>query len=189
MLVGMGLYRLGFFSAKWSRGLYAAIAVVGLAVGVSLSAYGIHWNTERNWAVEVSFFYGSQWNYWGSLLTSLAFSSIVILLCSTGIVERLGALAAVGRMALTNYLMQTILCVGIFYGFGLGLFGSLDRLELLGVVAPCLALPTDRFPAVAIQIPLWPNGMALEKLDLLEASADENLCENSDSSARAVRYE
>jgi len=36
----------------------------------------------------------------------------------------LGWLAPVGRMALTNYLLQTLICVFIFYGFGLGYFGK-----------------------------------------------------------------
>ena len=44
--------------------------------------------------------------------------------------------AAVGRMALTNYLMQTVLCTFIFYGHGLGQFGMLERWQqLLLVVA------------------------------------------------------
>ena len=42
--------------------------------------------------------------------------------------------AAVGRMALTNYVMQTVICNLIFLGFGLGLYGKLQRYELYYVV-------------------------------------------------------
>jgi uncharacterized protein len=38
-------------------------------------------------------------------------------------------------MALTNYLMQSVLCTWVFYGHGLGLIGRLSRVEQMGVVA------------------------------------------------------
>jgi uncharacterized protein len=43
-------------------------------------------------------------------------------------------LAAVGRMALTNYLMHSLICALIFTGMGLGTLGEWQRYELYGVV-------------------------------------------------------
>jgi uncharacterized protein len=39
----------------------------------------------------------------------------------------LGWLAPAGRMALSNYLLQSLVCTGIFYGYGLGYFERLSR--------------------------------------------------------------
>jgi uncharacterized protein len=44
------------------------------------------------------------------------------------------ALARVGQMAFTNYLMQSVLGSLIFYGFGFGLAGEFNRLGQQGVV-------------------------------------------------------
>jgi uncharacterized protein len=41
--------------------------------------------------------------------------------------RRLGWLAPAGRMALSNYLLQSIVCTLLFYGYGLGLFERLPR--------------------------------------------------------------
>ena len=60
-----------------------------------------------------------------------------MLLCQRG--WPLRPVGAVGRMALTNYLLQTLICTTVFYGHGLGLFGQVDRagqfLIVLGVWA------------------------------------------------------
>jgi len=41
----------------------------------------------------------------------------------------LKVLGPVGRMALTNYLLQTVVCVTIFYGYGFGMFGKVGALQ------------------------------------------------------------
>ena len=43
-------------------------------------------------------------------------------------------LAAVGRMAFTNYIMHTIICTTIFYGDGFGLFGKVERVWQFAIV-------------------------------------------------------
>ncbi|MDQ4086972.1 MAG: DUF418 domain-containing protein, partial [Pseudomonadota bacterium] len=53
------------------------------------------------------------------------------------LVERIGA---AGRAAFTNYLGTSILMTTLFYGYGLGLFGSMSRVELWLVVLPTWAL-------------------------------------------------
>lgn len=62
----------------------------------------------------------------GAPLLSLAYlSAICLLALRPGWANRLQMLAPVGQMALTNYLLQSIVCTLIFYGYGLGLFGKI----------------------------------------------------------------
>jgi len=56
----------------------------------------------------------------------------VMLVCQRG--WQLRPIAAVGRMALTNYLLQSLICTTIFYGHGLGLFGHVDRAGQFAIV-------------------------------------------------------
>ena len=49
-------------------------------------------------------------------------------------------LAPVGRMALTNYLTQTLLATAVMYGHGLGWFATMGRAELWLVILPIWGL-------------------------------------------------
>ena len=135
MLIGMGLFKLGVFNASRSARFYIAGALLGFTIGLPLVLLGVHYHNANDWRLEYSFFSGTQFNYWGSIFISLAYICIVASFSRLGVWSWLrDSLAAVGQMALTNYLAHTIICTTIFYGHGLGWYGYLSRIELISIV-------------------------------------------------------
>jgi len=135
MLVGMALYKWGILSAEKSSSFYWKMVVVGFLIGFAVVGYGVILNFENDFSMEYSFFTGSQFNYWGSLMVSLGYIGLVMLFVKSGVLKILKkSLQAVGQMALTNYLIQTIICTTLFYGHGFGLYGKLDREEQIIIV-------------------------------------------------------
>jgi uncharacterized protein len=135
MLAGMALYKLGVVSGQRSPRFYAAMSATGFAIGVPIILYGVQRNVAMDWDVRYSFFLGSQWNYWGSLFVTAGWIGLVMLVAKSPVFTALTArLAAVGRMAFTNYLLHTLICTTIFYGHGVGLFGRVPRVGQVLVV-------------------------------------------------------
>ncbi|MEM9410908.1 MAG: DUF418 domain-containing protein, partial [Planctomycetota bacterium] len=132
MLIGMGLFKMGVFQAQRSPKFYWIGFVSGLLIGTALTGYGVYQFELNEWSFEYSFFQGHQWNYWGSLFTCFGFVCGMMLMSRAS--WSLRPLAAVGKMALTNYLMHTIICTTLFYGHGFGQFGALNRTQLILVV-------------------------------------------------------
>ena len=129
MLIGMGLFKLGVLSAERSGGFYARASVIGLGIGlplVALSAAGLE---AADWDPLYSILGpGLLYNYIGSLAMAAAYICGVMIWVQSGKLAGLRQrLAAVGRMAFTNYILQSVICIFIFYGFGLGLFGHVER--------------------------------------------------------------
>jgi len=128
MLLGMALYKWGVLSAERSRKFYLAMAVIGLAVGFPTVWLGVVRRFADGWTLQYSFLRGALYNYWGSALVALGYVGLVMLAVRGRELGRLGrTLAAAGRMAFTNYLLQTAICTTLFYGHGFGLFGRIER--------------------------------------------------------------
>ena len=128
MLIGMALYKLGFFTSKKLNAYYYRLIFILFPLGFTLIIIGVIKNFSADWNWEYSRFLGSQFNYWGSLFLCIVYISIFMIIINSNILKSLKVrLAAVGRMALTNYISQSLICTILFFGIGFGLFGQVDR--------------------------------------------------------------
>lgn len=136
LLLGMGLARLGYFTERFPTRVHLAM-IVGGALAASISFLLADAWAETGWsrgALAVLFWKDSSYAYC-RLLGALGWASTLILLMRGGVLGWLTAgLAAVGRMAFTNYVLQTVLCTTLFFGWGLGLYGTLSRAQTMWCV-------------------------------------------------------
>ena len=110
ILIGAGLYRTGFMNGNMPPRTYRAAAIAGLAIGLPLATLGVILTAASDYSREIAFI-GQIPNTLGTIPASLGYMSLIILWnnrADTGFKQRL---RSVGRMALTNYLTQTILGV------------------------------------------------------------------------------
>jgi uncharacterized protein len=149
MLVGMGLMKLDVFSGRRSRAFYMTLMIVGYAIGLPLVGYDAYKLMRGNFQVEYLLHGGIFLNAFGSILVALGHVGALMLIYQAGALTWLTSrLAAVGRMALTNYLTHSIVCTTLFYGYGFGLFGTIRP---VGLVAIVLAI----WVAQLLISPLW----------------------------------
>lgn len=135
MLIGMAFYRMGFFSGgvpraslkKWGWAGVVLGSLGSLAIGLYVQASGF--------------------SYYSTLSAFFGLSPIPRVLAALGLAALLVAYSpgwngwfasrvrAAGRVAFTNYLGTSVLMLFLMHGWALGLFGTLSRPELYGLVA------------------------------------------------------
>ncbi|MCJ8268189.1 MAG: DUF418 domain-containing protein [Psychrosphaera sp.] len=79
--------------------------------------------------------------FMGQLLMTAGYLGAIVLLSLTERGHRwLGCLAPMGRMALTNYILNSLVLSSIFYGYAGGLYGEISRSQQVGVVVVILVV-------------------------------------------------
>lgn len=129
MLVGMALFRWGVLTGQRSMRLYRRMAVVGYLTGISLRS----WFVAQRWEADFSpaLWAWAVFDQVARVAVTVGHIGLFFLLWHRFRTSRMmRALTAAGRMALTNYIGQTVIANLIFAGVGLGLYGAMDRVQL-----------------------------------------------------------
>ena len=131
-LLGMYAYRRGFFQdLAGHKPFTRKILVYGLILGL-IGNISMAWlaGNEAPFPPSPSGVAGVIGYSFGVPALALFFVALVATLWQKDLWRSLlSFLAPVGRMALTNYLLQTVICVSLFYGYGFGLFGRFGALK------------------------------------------------------------
>lgn len=134
MFIGMAFFKLRIFHGEKSTSFYLIMALAGYLLGITINYFETQLIIQSNYDV-LTISQTKQTYQLGRIGVTLGHIGLFMLFIKSGILKFLQkALAAVGTMALTNYLMHSIITSIIFYGFGFGLFGKLERYELYYIV-------------------------------------------------------
>ena len=128
-LLGIGLAKINAFTKmdqeqKWYRTLSFFVPV-----GLALKASSIYLGEENGFSMTLSLF--------GANLLAVGYIALYAMIYHSTAIQKIAPyIESVGKLSLTNYIMQSVICTTIFYGYGLSLFNKLAVWQgvLLGLV-------------------------------------------------------
>ncbi len=125
-LLGLVVGRTGFFEGLFeNQSTLKKIALWGLMIGLALNALFVF--TKNSWLASLGFTIGAP------ALAAAYVSGISLLSLKANGAKLLAPIGQVGRMALSNYVLQSVVCSLIFNGYGLGLFEQVGAAGLWGI--------------------------------------------------------
>jgi uncharacterized protein len=134
MFIGMGLFKWGVFTNKLSKNKYWLMVFFGYAIGLPLKLFYTDILMNQLISVEaVKNFYETHWlnsrPFYDILriAQTVGHVGLIMLIYNSGFFNFfVKVISKAGQMALSNYLLQSILCGLFFYGIGFGMFGRLQ---------------------------------------------------------------
>lgn len=147
MLIGMALFKWGVLQGNRSIRFYARLLAAGYGFGFLINGIEIWTRLTTGFAVNPLLLVSYEL---GRIPTTIGHVALVHLILSTSCGARLlSCFVAPGRMALSCYVSQTLICCWLLFpGFGLGLYGTFGQAELAGIAALITALQL-------VVCPLW----------------------------------
>lgn len=150
MMIGAALLRCGWLTGGFSAQHYRRCALWLLGSGFAVNLLGTVLQWQLHWGYRWSGFYLQLPRSLASPLVSLGYAALILAFWPR--LERSWpgrALQCVGRMALSNYLLQTLICTTLFYHFAL--FAQFSRFALLAFV-PAIWLVNILFSIIWLRI-------------------------------------
>jgi len=134
MILGMSLFKYRILQGGLSSLFYLRLMIVGFLVGISVNSFEVWSAFESNNSIFASRITSLTYDV-GRLGMAFSYLGLIILIIKFDKALKLRYhLSNVGKMALTNYLFQSIFGLILFSGAGFSLVGELSRSQLYIVV-------------------------------------------------------
>jgi uncharacterized protein len=132
MLIGMGLFKLGVLTLERGTMLYVTMVVGGYAIGLATNAWETKHIIDGGFSARAFTEVTTTYDL-GRLGMTVGHLGLMLLFVRSGVLRPVRrAFAAVGRMAITNYLMHSAICLVLFVL--MGWYGKLERHQLYYIV-------------------------------------------------------
>ncbi|MEO0614331.1 MAG: DUF418 domain-containing protein, partial [Pseudomonadota bacterium] len=132
MLAGMALWRNGFLKGALSAKTYGWVAIIGLSIAIATDAGRWFALVQSDWSFEV-FNYSQLSNSFNGLAGGIGYSALILWLMKKR--HAFGPMAAVGRMAFSNYIACSLIGTTLAGGHAFALYSKLSNFEMMGIVA------------------------------------------------------